>query len=99
MPVKARHNCRTAYDFAKPASETPQASIVTPATNTRLRPIRSERRPAKPLPIDAKIKINEKRLPALISERRSDARGWGGAPPSVATLMDGIKLASGGTKI
>ena len=73
--------------------------MVTPITMTLFLPILSASLPATGLPAEAKTKIIENRLPASISERESDWLTSGSEIPSVATIIAGMRFASGAMKM
>src|SRR5215468_553701 len=78
-----------------PAPENPSDKRLSPAISTVLGPILSARRPAMPLVIAAIAIITENRLPASTAERENDCLISGRAMPSVATIIEGIRLLHG----
>ncbi len=73
--------------------------MLTPITITVFLPILSESLPATALPSDAETKMTEKRLPASISEREKVCLTSGREIPTVATTIDGTRLASGAISV
>jgi hypothetical protein len=95
MPVSARKEKNKTGWLLIPAQPKPSARRLKPVIRTRLRPSLSASRPAIPLVSAATIIMTEKRLPAAIAESENVSRISGSAMPSVATIIDGIKLEQG----